>query len=95
CDLNIMGAIPQNVSSIYLYYFFLLMDFSELVDGSTIPQINNKDIYPITIAVPPLSLQNDFAAKIEAIMAQKRLIETSIEDLETLLASRMDYWFND
>lgn len=47
------------------------------------------------IILPPISLQNGFAAKIEAIEEQKRLIESSIADLQTLLASRMDYWFND
>jgi putative type I restriction modification DNA specificity domain protein len=95
CDLNIMGAIPQDVDPMYLYYFFLLIDFAELVDGSTVPQINNKDIYPLKIPAPPISLQNQFASKIEAIEAQKKQVEASIADLETLLASRMDYWFND
>ena len=95
CDLNIMGAIPIKIHPIYLYFFFLEKDFSELVDGSTVPQINNTDIYPLKILVPPLSLQEKFATNIEAIEEQKRLIESSIADLETLLASRMDYWFND
>ena len=48
-----------------------------------------------TIFIPPISLQEEFAKRIAAIEEQKRLIETSITDLETLLASRMDYWFND
>lgn len=29
------------------------------------------------------------------IEEQKKLVKASIADLETLLASRMDYWFND
>lgn len=57
--------------------------------------INSKEMASIPFMVPPIELQNDFAEKIEAIEEQKRLIESSIADLETLLASRMDYWFND
>lgn len=57
--------------------------------------INSKEMASIPFIVPPINLQNQFAAKIEAIEAQKKLVEASIADLETLLASRMDYWFND
>lgn len=94
CDLNIMGAIPQNIHPLYLYFFFLEKDFSELVDGSTVPQINNTDIYPLKIQVPPLALQEDFAAKVKAIEAQKAKVEAEIAELQTLLDARMDYWFN-
>lgn len=57
--------------------------------------INSKEMASIPFIVPPINLQNQFASKIEAIEAQKKLVEASIADLETLLASRMDYWFND
>ncbi|MGM9860079.1 MAG: restriction endonuclease subunit S [Muribaculaceae bacterium] len=46
------------------------------------------------LILPPLALQEDFAAKIEAIEAQKAKVETAIAQLQTLLDSRMDYWFN-
>lgn len=57
--------------------------------------INSKEMASIPFMVPPFELQNEFAERIDAIEEQKRLIESSIADLETLLASRMDYWFND
>lgn len=57
--------------------------------------INSKEMASIPFMVPPIELQNEFAKKIEAIEKQKRLIESSITNLETFLASRMDYWFND
>ena len=44
--------------------------------------------------LPPLSLQQEFAAKVEAIEKQKELIKQSIADTETLFNSRMDYYFN-
>lgn len=57
--------------------------------------INSKEMAAIPFLVPPIELQNQFAAKIKKIEAQKESIESSITDLQTLLASRMDYWFND
>ena len=44
--------------------------------------------------LPPLSLQQDFAKRIELIEKQKAQISSTIKDLETLLASRMQYWFD-
>ena len=45
------------------------------------------------ISSPPLPLQQSFASKIEAIEKQKELIKRSIAETETLLASRMQYYF--
>ena len=44
--------------------------------------------------MPPLSIQNAFANKINLIEKQKAEIQSTIADLETLLASRMQYWFD-
>jgi type I restriction enzyme S subunit len=46
------------------------------------------------IPIPPLTLQQQFASKIEAIEHQKELIKQSIKEVETLFNSRMDYYFN-
>ena len=46
------------------------------------------------IPIPPLSLQQEFASKIEAIEKQKELIKQSLSETETLFNSRMDYYFN-
>ncbi|MBR4389790.1 MAG: restriction endonuclease subunit S [Prevotella sp.] len=56
--------------------------------------INAKELASITIPLPPLSLQQSFAEKIEAIERQKELIKQSIAEAEALFNSRMDYWFN-
>lgn len=45
------------------------------------------------ISLPPLSLQQEFASKIEAIEKQKELIKQSIAETETLFNSRMDFYF--
>ena len=67
---------------------------SNFTKGIALKQINMKDVREIPLIVPPLSLQQSFAARINAIEQQKQRIRASIKDLETLLASRMQYWFD-
>lgn len=55
--------------------------------------INSKELASIKIPLPPLPLQQLFAQRIEQIEHQKAEVQKSITDLETLLASRMQYWF--
>ena len=45
------------------------------------------------IPLPPLALQQSFAAQIEAIEQQKALIRRSLDETRTLLAARMQYYF--
>lgn len=46
------------------------------------------------ITLPPLSLQQEFASKIEAIESMKAKVRQSLSEAETLFNSRMDYYFN-
>ena len=55
--------------------------------------INSKELASIKIPLPPLPLQQLFAQRIEQIEHQKAEVQKSIMDIETLLASRMQYWF--
>lgn len=55
--------------------------------------INSKELASIRIPLPPLSLQRLFAQRIEQIEREKSEVQKAIQDLETLLASRMQYWF--
>lgn len=57
--------------------------------------INSKEMAAIPFLLPPLELQKQFASQVEAIERQKADIEATIAELQTLLDSRMDYWFND
>lgn len=94
CDLNIMGVTPGNMlNKYYLFQYFKILDLSTICSGSTVLQLNNCDINPLRIPLPPLSLQHLFAQRIEQIEREKSEVQKSIQDLETLLASRMQYWF--
>lgn len=55
--------------------------------------INSKELASIRIPLPPLPLQRLFAQRIEQIEREKSEVQKSIQDLETLQASRMQYWF--
>ena len=58
------------------------------------PNINAQQYGSLMVPVPPLTLQQEFADKIEAIEKQKELIKQSITETEELFNSRMDYYFN-
>ena len=51
-------------------------------------------IRKLPIPIPPLSYQQQFIQRIELIEKQKAEVQRTIKDLETLLASRMQYWFD-
>ena len=55
--------------------------------------INSKELASIKIPVPPLSLQQEFAEKVEAIERQKALVQQSIEETKTMFDYTMDKYF--
>ena len=61
--------------------------------GCNISNLNQKNLNSIPIICPPYNLQHLFAQRIEQIEHQKAEVQKAIADLETLLASRMQYWF--
>lgn len=61
--------------------------------GCNISNLNQKVLNSIPTILPPLPLQRLFAQRIEQIEREKSEVQKSIQDLETLLASRMQYWF--
>ena len=72
-------------------FFDFDMQYSK---GEKMPRGDKKEILKYPICLPPLSLQQKFADKIEAIERQKELIKQSIAETETLFDSRMDFYFN-
>ena len=93
-----INAITPNkdlCNSIYLYK--LIVNSSRYIQQNAttgMKHILSKSIFEqIQIPLPPLPLQHLFAQRIEQIERQKSAVQKSITDLETLLASRMQYWF--
>lgn len=75
------------------YLYFYAKDVRYKSNGAGQAQLTVPNIKGENIPLPPLSLQQSFASKIQAIESQKSAIKQSLADAETLLASRMDYWF--
>ena len=92
--IRLIVAVPDE--NLDVYYFKYLVDaLSFKGNGGAIPQLTIPMIKDMAIPIPPLSLQQSFAQKIEAIEKQKELITASIKEAQTLFDARMDYWFGE
>lgn len=88
----------KDIFPILFYYQYTSQSIQKYLNdkciGATMPNLNQKILGGLKVIVPPLSLQQQFASKIEAIEKQKELIKKSIKETEGLFNSRMDYYFN-
>ena len=81
--------------STYFKYMLVKIVANESTNGNCVQMaITAKELGKKTLPLPPLSLQQLFAQRIKLIEQQKAEIQNTIADLETLLASRMQYWFD-
>ena len=91
--IRLIVAIPSPVVNLtFLFYMIKLLKIGG--KGAAIPQLTVPMVKDLLLPVPPLELQEKFAARIEQIEEQKKAVEQTISELQTLLDSRMDYWFN-
>ena len=83
----------------YVYHLVQTDNFVEkackqFTGTSGLRRVPKQFVEQLKIGIPPLSLQQLFAQKIEAIEQQKALIKQSIAETEELFNSRMDYYFS-
>ena len=93
----ICGIFPNgDLTPEYLYYFLISKkaEFLKSAIGGAQANISQQIIRKTLIPLPPLSLQSSFTCKIRQIKLQKAAVQSTITDLETLLAARMQYWFD-
>ena len=94
----LLRANTEIISNIFLHRVILSEWIKQQIGyvnvSSTVAHVNIKDFKQFAVPLPPLPLQQSFAARVHAIEQQKQRISSSIKDLETLLASRMQYWFD-
>lgn len=85
------------LSAIFLCYWVLSDGVKFMADkvatGIAQKTVGLNSIRRFSCILPPLPLQRLFAQRIEQIEREKSEVQKSIQDLETLLASRMQYWF--
>ena len=98
--INPQFVVIKDIQQNNIYLTFILSseyakyEYDKFVLGTAIPTFTQKALSGLTIPLPPLSLQQEFAEKIEAIERQKALVQASIAETETLFNSRMDHYFN-
>ena len=93
-DLNVMGVIAGRLLHPgYLMTYFSMVDLGKLDNGSSVPQINNKDISPLRICLPPMELQEKFTTIIKQSDKTKLTIQQSLDRLETLKNALMQQYF--
>ena len=83
----------------YVLYILISNSYRELirktcVGGIDKRQLNKDHIEDFPIIFPPIELQKKYVERVELIEKQKEQVSSTIKDLETLLASRMQYWFD-
>ena len=95
--IRISDSMKGLLTPVYLFKLLSTDEFFEYdnanTHGAKMPRGDRKAIAEFTIQIPPMDIQHIFAQRIELIEKQKAEIQSTIADLETLLASRMQYWF--
>ena len=95
---SVVGFIPNpnETTKEYVYYIFGCLQSILEEDAPAVAQknINLSILNEINVPLPPLSLQQQFAKKIEAIERQEALINQSIKEVQTLFDCRMEEYFN-
>lgn len=94
---SLFVRFTMEISPLYIMYIIRSESFTkELISkakGATMLNLNSTTIGKLNLPLPPLPLQQEFSSLISQIERQKAVVSNAIADLETLLASRMQYWF--
>ena len=88
---------PENCNRVFLaiamrskYYLDYILQFSS---RTNLPKVNRKEIAGFRMPLPPLELQNRFAAFVAEVDKSKLAVKQSLEKLETLKKSLMQQYF--
>lgn len=94
CFIRLLDTVnPIFVLNIMISNYFRDYIRRTTVGGTDKRALKSPQIGRFPIILPPLPLQQSFARKIEAIEAMKSKVREAKKEAETLLASRMQYWF--
>lgn len=90
-------SFNESINKYYAFYYLKTDGLQAMIADNTrgiaLKQINMKDVRALPFPVPPLSLQEEFAEKVEAIERQKALVQQSIEETQTMFDYTMDKYF--
>ena len=88
-DPNLMGIQPDlgRIKTAYLFAWFQSFDLSTITSGSTIPQLNKRDLEPLMIPLPSLARQREFETCIRRVRAQRAVAVSALKELGELFDS--------
>lgn len=94
---SLFVRFKEQVNSIFIMYVIRCHSFTNTLiaaaKGVTMLNINSNTVENLGFILPPLSLQREFAEKVEAIERQKALVQQSIEQTQTMFDYTMDKYF--
>jgi type I restriction enzyme S subunit len=78
---------PKRITLNYLEWVLRIRGMNDVICGAAQPQITRTGMAPITIPLPPLPLQQKFAAIVESIERQKTTQRAHLAELDALFAA--------
>ena len=89
-DLNTMAITsPNEFNFMYLRHWFSSIDLWELNNGTSVPQINNKDIAPLMFSIPPLREQQAIVEKVNSLISLCDKLEQEVDNSQTQIEQLM------
>jgi len=78
-DTNVMALTPgDEIEPEFLYYWLLYRGLWDIADVTSVPQINNKHINPLSIALPSLREQRRIAEALQSVDGQLDVLKSVI-----------------
>lgn len=95
--IALLKPIQEKVLTSFLFYWALCPSIKEeansVATGIAQKTVGLNSLRQFNVILPPLSLQQEFAEKVEAIERQKALVQQSIVETQTMFDFTMDKYF--
>ena len=95
--IGLFVGMSENINKVFLMYFMQTNEYRDSIiasaTGSTVHHTSPSKILDCDIFLPPIELQDQFAAFVEQTDKSKLAVKQSLEKLETLKQSLMQQYF--
>ena len=78
---------PDALELAFLFQWFMQLDLLSITSGSSVPQLNKRDLDPLQVPVPPIPTQREFAQRVTAVEQLKTAHRASLAELDALFAT--------
>ena len=94
-----LSATDKSISNVYIVSLFQQPEFKEQINkmlaGTTVNYLSIAMLKRIQVVVPPVALQNEYAAFIEQLDKSKVALQKSIENLDTVIKNLLNKTFTE